>query len=110
MEMGGQPDGDEGGERGVGRGHVVGEAGLDTGEEEDLDEGEDREGSEGAVAEGGVEGGGVEEDPGWGGEEQDAEVVPPWREVSVELIGYAAEDVEAEILLDEDFAVEVEHV
>ena len=30
--------------------------------------------------------------------------------MAVELIGYAAEDVEAEVLPDEDLAVEVEHV
>ena len=106
------PDSDQRGERGVGRGHVVGQAGLDAGEEEDLDEGEDGEGAEGAqagVAEGGVEGDGVEQDPGWGGEEQDAEVVPPGGEVAVELVGDATQDVQAEVLLDEDLAEAVQH-
>jgi hypothetical protein len=112
VEVGGDPDGDQRGERGVGRGHVVGQAGLDAAEEEDLDEGEDREDAQGAeawVAEGGVEGDGIEQDPGWGGEEQDAEVVPPGGEVSVELIGHAAKDVEAEVLLDEDLSEAMQH-
>ncbi len=34
VEVVGQPDGDQGGERGVGGGHVVGQAGLDAAEEE----------------------------------------------------------------------------
>jgi len=90
----------------------VGQTGLDAAEEDDLDEGEDGEGAQGAeirIAEGGVEGDGVEQDPGWGGEEQDAEVVPPGGEVAVELIGDAAQDVEAEVLLDEDLSEAVEH-
>ena len=105
---------------------------MDAGEEEDLDEGEDGEGAEivrshlsrqerrrrggtrreclvGLTPEGVVEGEGVEEDPGRGGEEEDAGVVPPGGEVAVELIGDAAEDVEAEVLLEEDLAEAVEH-
>ncbi len=78
-----------------------------------MDEGEDGEGAIGAQdcdAEDGVDRGGVEDHPRWGGEEQDAEVVPPGGEVAVELIGYAAEDVEAKVLLEEDVSVKVEHV
>jgi len=119
-EAAGDPDGGECRERSVGRGHVVGQAGLDAAEEEDLDESEDSERTEGLLRfhlrrqgksrrrwgkrhgcvdergpEGGVDGGGVEQDPWRRGEEEDAEVVPPGGEVAVELIGYASEDVEA---------------
>ena len=83
----------------------MGEAGLDEAEDDDLEDGKEGEGAQGAevgVAEGGVEGDGVEEDPGWGGEEKDAEVVPPGGDVAVVLVGDAAQDVEAEVLLDEE--------
>ncbi len=108
--MVGYPDRGEGGKGGVGRGHVMGQAGLDAGEEEDLDEGEGGPGAEGRSAQGGDSCGGVEQHPRWGREEQDAEVIPPGGKMSVKLVGDAPEDVEAEVLADENLAVEVEHV
>ncbi len=113
MEVVGEPECDEGGERSVGRGHVVGQAGLNAAEEKDLKDGEDCERpkhAERRSAERGRDRCGIEEDPGRRGEEQDAEVVPPWGEVSVELVSHPAQDVEAEVLLDEDLPVEVIHV
>jgi len=62
----------------------------------------------GLLAEGGVEGDGVEENPGWGGEEKDAEVVPPVGDVAVVLMGDAADDVEIEVLVYEEAAVAVQ--
>ena len=108
----GYPDGAEDGERRVDRRDVVGEAGLDGGEEEELDEGEDREGANTAeawLAEGVVEGDGVEKNEGSGGEEQDTEVVPPGGDVAFDLDGGAGEDVEAEVAAEEHAAEAVEH-
>ena len=91
----------------------MGETRLDEAEEDYLEDGKEGEGAQGAevgVAEGGVEDGGVEKDPGWGGEEKDAEVVPPGGNVAVVLVGDAAQDVEVEVLVDEGLAEAVEHV
>ena len=62
------------------------------------------------TAEDGADGDGVEENPGWGGEEQDAEVVPPVGDVAVVLMGDAADDVEVEVLVDEEVAEAVQEV
>ena len=86
---------------------------MDEAEGDDLDEGEKSEGAQGTevgFAQGGVEGGGVEKDPGRGGEEKDAEIVPPGGDVAVVLVGDAAEDVEVEVLVDEGLAEAVQKV
>jgi len=92
----GDPNGDERGERGIGWGNVMRQAGLDATEGDDLHNGEDSEGAEVVEirdAEGCVEGGGVEEDPRRGGEEDDSEIVPPGGKVAFVLMGDAAEDM-----------------
>jgi hypothetical protein len=113
VKVSGEPDGDECGEWSIDRSDVVGKTRLDEAEGCDLDDCEESESSQGAqarLAQGGIEGDGIDQDPGWGGEEKDAEVVPPRGDVAIVLMGDAADDVEVEVLVDEGLAETVEKV
>ena len=102
-------DGGDYGERGVGWGDVVGQAGLDSGEEEYDDDGEDGPGPQLGAANRPGDCGRVEQHEGSGRCEQDDAVVPPVRLVPFDGVQGAGEDVEAEVLGNELLAEAVVH-
>ncbi len=107
VEAGDDPDGYEYRERRVCGRDVVREARFDCGEEEELKECEESEDTvltKVGAAKCVHRCDGIEQAEGGGRDEQNAEVVPPGRDVAFNLAGGSVQDVEADVLVDEDRA------